>query len=94
MTCQIHFYHLNDHFSQEYADEHNDGSPSELNRMYLWEDEFEIKTNVTKVDTLRSGTYALQGKSGDADFTEEIDEMCLFYLMDGETPVAVVGCWW
>jgi len=92
MTCRIHIYLLNDHFSQEYADEHNNGKPSEMNRMFLWEDEFAIKTNVTKIDTRRFEVYPLQGKKGDVAFTEEIADMRLFYLMDVDTPVAVVGC--
>ncbi len=92
MTCRIHFYLRNDHFSQEYADEHNNGEPSEMNRLYLWEDEFSIKTNVTKVDARRFEKYALQGKKGEESFTEEIADMGLFYLMDLDAPVAVVGC--
>ncbi|MCR9172862.1 MAG: hypothetical protein NXI10_10235 [bacterium] len=92
MTCRIHFYLLNDHYSQEYADEQNNGEPSEMNRKYLWEDEFAIKTKVTKVDARDYSTYPLQGKSGETPFTEEIADMRLFYLMDMDTPVAVVGC--
>ncbi|GAB5418648.1 MAG: hypothetical protein Crog4KO_04050 [Crocinitomicaceae bacterium] len=92
MTCRIHFYLLNDHFSQEYADEHNNGEPSEMNRLYLWEDEFSIKTKVTKVDARRFEKYPLQGKKGEESFTEEIADMRLFYLMDMDAPVAVVGC--
>ncbi len=92
MTCRIHFYLLNDHFSQEYADEHNNGEPSEMNRKFLWEDEFAIKTNVTKIDSRDYEAYPLQGKSGDEPFTEEIADMRLFYLMDMDAPVAVVGC--
>lgn len=92
MTCRIHFYLLNDHFSQEYADEHNNGEPSEMNRLYLWEDEFAIKTNVTKVDSRRFENYPLQGQKGDESFVEEIPNMRLFYLMDMDAPVAVVGC--
>lgn len=92
MTCRIHFYLLNDHYSQEYADEHNNGEPSEMNRKFLWEDEFAIKTNVTKVDSRDYEMYSLQGKNGEEAFTEEIADMRLFYLMDMDTPVAVVGC--
>lgn len=92
MTCRIHFYLLNDHYSQEYANEHNNGEPSEMNRKYLWEDEFAIKTNVTKVDSRDYEKYPLQGKKGEETFTEEINDMRLFYLMDMDTPVAVVGC--
>ena len=92
MTCRVHFYLLNDHFSQEYADERNNGEPSEMNRKYLWEDEFEIKTTVSKVDTRDYAEYPLQGTKGEESFTEEISDMRLFYLMNMDAPVAVVGC--
>ena len=92
MTCRIHIYLLNDHYSQEYADEHNNGEPSEMNRKFLWEDEFAIKTNVTRIDSRGYETYPLQGKNGNEPFTEEIKDMRLFYLMDMDAPVAVVGC--
>jgi len=92
MTCRIHFYLLNDHFSQEYADERNNGEPTEMNRKYLWEDEFTIKTSVTKVDARDFEMYPLQGKRGEEAFTEEVADMRLFYLMDMDAPVAVVGC--
>lgn len=92
MTCRIHFYLLNDHFSQEHADEHYNGEASELNRKLLWEDEFSIKTEVTNIDAQRSGTYPLQGQKGEETFTEEIPDMRLFHLMNRDAPVAVVGC--
>lgn len=92
MTCRIHFFLLNDHYSQEYADEHNKGEASEMNRKYLWEDEFEIKTNVTNVDSREKQVYPLQGETGEKSFVENIPNMRLFYLMDGDAPVAVVGC--
>lgn len=93
MTCQIHFYLLNDHFSIEYANEHNNGAASELNRMYLWEDEFAISTKVTAIDEVENTSYHLQGTQGDDQpFSEEITSMRMFYLRDEETVVAAVGC--
>lgn len=92
MTCRIHFYLLNDHYSQEYADERNNGEPTEMNRKYLWEDEFSITQNVTSVESRGYEVYPLQGTSGDEPFIEEIADMRLFYLMNRDAPVAVVGC--
>lgn len=92
MTCRIHFYLLNDHFSQEHANEHYDGQPSELNRKFLWEDEFAINSSVTKVESQRSANYPLQGQRGEETFTKEIPEMRLFSLMNNDSPVAIVGC--
>lgn len=92
MTCRIHFYLLNDHFSQEYADEHNNGEPSEMNRMYLWEDEFAIKTEVTSIDVRENDTYPLMGENEQGAYSYDIESMRLFYLMQGDTPIAVVGC--
>ena len=93
MICRIHFYHLNDHFSIEYALEHNNGEPSEMNRLYQWEDEFEIRTDVTNLETRDYSEYVLQGTRGDNEtFAETIPEMRLFYVMNVDQPVAVVGC--
>ena len=79
MTCRIHFFLLNDHFSQEYADEHNNGESSELNRRYLWEDEFAIKTEVTAIDVRENDVYPLQGENENGTYAHDIQEMRLFY---------------
>jgi len=47
---------------------------------------------VTNVDARDYAIYPLQGTNGDTPFTEEIGDMRLFYLMNMDTPVAVVGC--
>lgn len=93
MTCRIHFYHLNDHYSQEYADMHNSGEPSEMNRKFLWEDEFAIKTEITDIEVRENTTYPLQGTIGENEaFSEEIPDMRLFYMVNMDQPIAVVGC--
>ncbi len=93
MTCRIHFYLLNDHFSIEYANEHNNGEPSELNRKYLWEDEFAISLDVTAIEPLEDTTYVLQGSNGNGEpFAEEVPNMRMFYIRNGEDLVAAVGC--
>ena len=64
-----------------------------MNRKYLWEDEFAITTDVTEVDMRENSVYPLQGTIGEGEaFTEEIKGMRLFYLMNFDQPVALVGC--
>lgn len=90
MNCTIHFYLLNDHFSQEHADLHHNGEESEYNLRYEWEDELKITTNVTGVITEEYATYSLQGELDGKPFSHEIKNMRLFKF-EGEIPT-VVGC--
>lgn len=90
MDCTIHFYLLNDHFSQEHADAHYGGEESEFNLRYEWEDELKITTNVTDVLSVERGAFPLQGELDGKSFSHEIENMRLFQI-EGEVP-AVVGC--
>ena len=64
MKCSIHFFLLNEHFSQGYADSHNQGEESELNRKYLWEDEMEVKgiRDILVLDNSNYQTIVLRKK--------------------------------
>jgi hypothetical protein len=93
MICKAHFYLLNDHFSIEHANENFNGEESELNRRYEWEDELEIKTEVSDVHVEENGTYVLQGEFPDGDaFSNEISKMKLFNITNGEQVVAQLAC--
>ena len=93
MICKAHFYLLNDHFSIEHANENFNGEESELNRRYEWEDELEIKTEVSDVHVEENGTYVLQGELPDGDaFSNEIPKMRLFNIANGEQVVAQLAC--
>lgn len=93
MICKAHFYLLNDHFSIEHANENFNGKESELNRRYEWEDELEIKTEVSDVHVEENGTFVLQGDLPDGDaFSNEIPKMRLFNIANGEKVVAQLAC--
>ncbi len=94
MHCTVRVYLHNDHFSQEYADEHNNGQESELNRRFEWEDELEIKQAVVRVEEFVEDEVVLQGTMPDgAPFHETVPNMRRFILFDEEgTPVAQIAC--
>lgn len=94
MNCSIHFYLLNRDFSQEYADEHNDGNESELNKRYEWEDELEINVPVNEVITHESSIYPLQGElSNGEEFRFDIKDMFLVELMTShDSGKVIIGC--
>lgn len=93
MTCKAHFYLLNDHFSIEHANENFNGEESELNRKHQWEDELEIKTDVTDVHVEENGTYILQGTLPDGEaFKNEVSGMRLFNIANNVQVVAQLAC--
>ncbi len=93
MTCKAHFYLLNDHFSIEHANENFNGEESELNRKHQWEDEMDIKTDVTDVHVEESGTYVIQGALPDGEaFSHDVAKMRLFNIANGEQVVAQLAC--
>ena len=93
MICKAHFYLLNDHFSIEHANENFNGEESELNRRHEWEDELEIKTEVSDVHVEENGTYVLQGElPGGDSFSNSISKMRLFNITNGEQVVAQLAC--
>jgi hypothetical protein len=94
MKCTIRVYLNNDDFSQEYADQHNNGQESEMNRKFEWEDELAITPEVERVEVHENADYVLQGQmpNGEA-FSETIGAMrkFVFYSSDG-VPVAQLAC--
>jgi hypothetical protein len=93
MTCKVHFYVLNEHFSIEHAEAHHNGEPSEMNRKYRWEDELNVTTNTTDVKEEEKTSYFLQGEMPNGDqFKHEVKGMRLFHVFDGEQLTAQIGC--
>lgn len=78
MKVSVHFYQLNDDFSQEYADIHNEGKDSELNRKFEWEDQFTLTNEIDSIDIQNMGTYQLQGSKAGESFIFEIQNMRIF----------------
>lgn len=93
MICRIHVYAINYHFSQEYADEHNKGQESEMNRLYEWQDELEINENVEKVEEKSNDVFCLQGTLPTGlDFNEKVDGMHMVHIHCSSGYVNEIGC--
>lgn len=93
MKCSIHFYLINDLFSEEFADEHHDGEESADNRRYQWEDELSITTDVHEILPVENAVYPLMGSLSDGKpFKEEVGGMHLFELKGVDGISTYVGC--
>lgn len=93
MKCTVRIYVLNDHFSQEYADIHNNGEDSELNRKYRWQDELSITSEVKSIEMIENATYPLQGVMPDGGaFSIDVAKMTLFCISSQDADDVYVGC--
>jgi hypothetical protein len=91
MKCTARFYKLNYDFSPEFAEAHHEGSESENNRFYDWQDELVITTAVKDIEVLENSVYTIQGEKDGETFSEEVPNMLVFNIVgeDGElTPMA------
>ncbi len=76
MKVTLNIKLVNSKFSQAYADKDNEGEETEDNIKYLWEDEFDIKGNVTNFKVVNNTTYLLKGLyPNDDEFCFEIPNM-------------------
>ena len=76
MTVTINVKLVNSKFDQAYADRDNEGEETEDNIRYLWEDEFEVKGNVTNFKVINNTTYLLNGLyPNDDEFSFEIPDV-------------------
>ncbi len=92
MKCTVHFYKLNYDFSPEFAEAHHDGKPSENNRLYDWEDELAVKSEVVSFQVSENEIFILQGERGGEPFQEEIKNVILFKFTDENDAVTVMAC--
>lgn len=93
MSLTLKVYLINDDFSQEYADTHNEGKESELNRHYEWQDELEITSDVKNIEEIKNGTYTLAGEMPDGrQFSYEVPKMRLFSIQSSDSMDLLVGC--
>lgn len=93
MALTIKVNLLNDDFSQEYADQHNQGKESELNRHYEWQDELEVTSNVKNIEEIKNGVYTLAGTMSDGrQFSYEVPKMRLFSIQSSDSMDLLIGC--
>ena len=76
MKVTLNIKLVNSKFNQAYADKDNEGEETEDNIKYLWEDEFDIKGNVTNFKVVNNTTYLLKGLyPNDDEFCFQIPNM-------------------
>ncbi len=92
MKCTVHFYKLNYDFSPEFAEAHHEGKPSENNRLYDWEDELAVKSEIVSFQVVDNQSYTLQGERGGEPFEEEIKNVMLFKFTDENDVETVMAC--
>lgn len=88
MAYNVHVFLRNSDFSQEFADENQNGEESPENIRHEWEDEFRINGAFSHVEVLRDQTYELKGDLGDDHpFAYQISGVTLvvFHGEDGLT---------
>lgn len=93
MSLNVHFYMLNEHFSQEHADAQHNGEESENNLRYEWEDELSVKSGVKEVEFLRKSIYTIQGYLSDNEtFAYDIPEMIVFNIALEDGTITQMAC--
>jgi hypothetical protein len=92
MRCTVHFYKLNYDFSPEFAEAHHEGKPSENNRLYDWEDELAVKSDIVSFKVIENQTFKLQGERGGEPFEEEVKNVMLFEFTDENDTATVMAC--
>ena len=91
MTLSIHYFLLNDDFSQEHADANHNGLDSENNQKFEWEDEFEIK-GLKEIKIIRNSFFNIQGHLPNDDFFDvELKNMFAIQLTTQKNEIAYLG---
>jgi len=81
MQLHVHFFLINEDFSQEHADTHHDGKESEFNLKYEWEDELLVKEIVQNPSIVRNSEFTLQCQRGEDDyFSYPIENMAVMNI--------------
>ena len=92
MSYTIKVFLKSGDFSQEFADENNNGEETAENVRFEWEDEFRITGEFSKVEILRDQVYPLAGENGDGtEFSYDIPGVSVFefHETDGVTPMVI-----
>ena len=93
MQLNVHFYMLNEHFSQDHADAQHNGEESENNLKYEWEDELAISHSVKSLTPIRKGVYTIQGILGDdKQFAYDIPETLVFNIEGEDGSITQMAC--
>jgi hypothetical protein len=93
MAFLINVFMNNELYSQDLADEHNNGDESADNKLFEWEDEMSIRGEIAEVDIEENAIYTLRGEKGeDQVFEIEIPKMLIFNFISEDNTVNQVAC--
>lgn len=92
MNCIIHIYLLNALYSQELADQENNGKESTDNRKYLWEDELKVTGKVLSMTEHKNVSFPLQGQLEDGTpFSHDVSKMYLVQISTADAQDVYIG---
>lgn len=92
MKCRVHVYLMNEHFSEEHANEHHGGQESENNLRHEWEDELLITSDVVGINFIEDAIFPLRGEMPDGKaFHHEVKHMSLYEIQSSDSPTTYVG---
>jgi hypothetical protein len=93
MAFLINVFMNNELYSQEFADEHHAGEESADNKLFEWEDEMNIRTEIAEVDIEENAIYTLRGEKADgAKFEIEIPNTLIFNFINEDNSVTQIAC--
>lgn len=93
MAFLINVFMNNELYSQEFADEHHAGEESADNKLFEWEDEMNIRTEIAEVDVEESAVFTLRGEKSDGEnFEIEIPNMLIFNFISEDNSITQVAC--
>jgi hypothetical protein len=84
MKVTVTVKEMNPEFDQGIADNFHDGKESADNLRYNWEDEFEVKGDITDFKVRNNATYILEGFRGEEKFSYEIPSMSIIECTDAD----------
>jgi hypothetical protein len=91
MNLNIHYFLLNEDFSQEHADANHNGQESENNLKYEWEDEIEVK-EIDSFEILRKHTFPINAVlPDDTQITCDLSNMFCIKLITKTNEIAYLG---
>lgn len=92
MNCIIHTFLLNDLYSQDLADNQNNGEQSSDNKKYDWEDEIKVSNEIIDAIELKFHSYFLAGSRADgSNFSIEVPQMRLVKISSKDALDLYVG---
>lgn len=92
MAFLINVFMNNELYSQTFADEHHKGEESADNKLFEWEDEMNLRSEISEVDVEKNAVYTLHGEKGDGQVFEiDIPGMLIFNFISEDNSVTQIA---